>query len=157
MFKIKINNECALKSTSSLPPPESCFLMPFCNHHYNFTTNRNVLLSRHWQTFSRKGQIVNILAFVGSLIPAATTQLCIIAWKQAQTTCEQWAWLCSCKTVFAKTGIGQNLTPETNAIHWKYNNLSLKLLTYLSASILVSLHWALWSFKSESWLCHPVA
>ena len=61
----------------------------------------------HWQTFSLKGQIVNILAFVNHVISAVTTQFCHLLWHKSshRQYVNNWAWPYSNKTWSVNTEI----------------------------------------------------
>lgn len=43
--------------------------------------------------------------------PVTTTQPCLAFWKQARTLCNEWAWLCSDKTLFTNVAHRPDLAP----------------------------------------------
>lgn len=59
---------------------------------------------------SVKGQIANILGFVGPLVLVAVTQLCCNENKPSTKYASEWTWLYSSKTSFTKAGGGLGLT-----------------------------------------------
>ena len=61
--------------------------------------------SRHGQTFSLKGQIVDILAFVNHVISAVTTQFCHLLWQKSshRQYISKWMLRCCNKALFIKT------------------------------------------------------
>ena len=63
------------------------------------------MLSRGQQNFFLKGQRVNILGFVGQRVCATTPGFCHCIGKAARDNkyINEWAWLCSNKTLFTKT------------------------------------------------------
>lgn len=68
-----------------------------------------ILQSRDWQTFSTKGQLVNILGFVSCTVSVETTQLCHYR-LQAATDRGCVLRLCSKKTLFMEMGSALPLT-----------------------------------------------
>lgn len=68
------------------------------------------MIQSYQQTFPVKDQTVSILGFVSYLVSVTTSQLHSCGTKAALD--KEWAWLCSDKTVFAKTGSGPDLVQE---------------------------------------------
>ena len=81
----------------------------------SFSMNRN----QRSANSSVKGQVADILGFIGHMASVTTTQPCHCSMKAR--TIHKWLWLCSNKTLFTKTGGGQDLvlmlpwlTPDLN-------------------------------------------
>lgn len=93
------------------------------DHNEEGEETKKILHNRGWQTFSVKGKTVNIFSFVGHIICAATTRLCHCSTCMRAHACVHahtqhthrryangWAWPCSNKTLFPKTGGRLDLT-----------------------------------------------
>lgn len=69
--------------------------------HRNATLFGTHLYYRDQQTFSVKGQLVDISGFAGHVVSVATTQLCLCNMKEA---INKWVWPSSNKTLFTQAG-----------------------------------------------------
>lgn len=65
---------------------------------------------RGWQTFSVKDQIV-LSSFADHTVSVTVTQLCLVVGRNGSYA-NEWACLCSNKTLFTKTGGGLYLAYE---------------------------------------------
>ena len=64
---------------------------------------------QHFFFFLVKGQMVNILGFVGHKVSVTVTQFCLCSESSHKEYANKWMWLCYCKNFIHKTGGGLDL------------------------------------------------
>lgn len=87
------------------------------NFGFSFYLDRNVyesyfLLDQEEKTLSLKGQVINILGFTSHTVHVSITELCHCSTKAVIDNNLKCAWLCSNKTLLAKTGSVPDLAPS---------------------------------------------